>query len=252
MAPFVVIGVIILISATVTALLLPDSDSDGTKKVGSITGLLKDFGVMLFMFTVFVVMANMGFTDVALGLFLEQFHLGSRHVGLVFLLVGASYGLTMPFWGVLGDKCFQQNKMVAVSSSIVIIGLVFLGPLPFIPIRPSLPGTLVSLFVYGTGMAMQEPASFAGAQKEAIQAGYPDDMSTSGLVSGVWTASFSLRAFVGPSVTGFLLERYGFRYCSLFFVGLNLCLLLLSVGHLVMRRRSGNPSSRPLLKESSS
>ena len=99
---FALIGVLILISGFAIAVLLPDTHYEGTKKVGSILGLFKDFGVIVFLFTVFVVMANMGFIDVTLGLFLQQFHLTPSNIGLIFLLLGRVRWLNPTHMGIRG------------------------------------------------------------------------------------------------------------------------------------------------------
>jgi len=46
--------------------------------------------------------------------------------------------------------------------------------------------------------------------------GYADDISTYGMISGLWTSMTALGFFVGPSVGGFLLETVGFRNGSTF------------------------------------
>lgn len=51
--------------------------------------------------------------------------------------------------------------------------------------------------------------------------GFPDDMATYGLVSGLWASFFSLGAFVGPSVAGVLYDTVGFRNGTLFPVGVH-------------------------------
>jgi hypothetical protein len=41
--------------------------------------------------------------------------------------------------------------------------------------------------------------------------GFNDDLTTYGLISGLWASSFSLGAFVGPSVAGALFDAVGFQ-----------------------------------------
>lgn len=52
--------------------------------------------------------------------------------------------------------------------------------------------------------------------------GFADDMSTYGMVSGLWASFFSLGAFVGPSVAGILYDTVGFRSGTLFPVGMHI------------------------------
>jgi MFS family permease len=55
--------------------------------------------------------------------------------------------------------------------------------------------------------------------------GFPDDLMTYGLISGVWTSMFALGAFVGPSLSGILFDYVGFRIGTLFVLGLQLLLV---------------------------
>lgn len=47
-----------------------------------------------------------------------------------------------------------------------------------------------------------------------------DNIETYGLISGLWTSTFALGAFIGPSVSGFLFDAIGFRRACIFIVGL--------------------------------
>lgn len=48
--------------------------------------------------------------------------------------------------------------------------------------------------------------------------GFPDNIETYGLVSGLWTSTFALGAFIGPSVSGYLYDSIGFREAVLFII----------------------------------
>lgn len=52
--------------------------------------------------------------------------------------------------------------------------------------------------------------------------GFPNSIETYGVVSGLWTSTFALGAFIGPSVAGILLDNVGFRNGSMFIVLLHL------------------------------
>lgn len=47
----------------------------------------------------------------------------------------------------------------------------------------------------------------------------PDSIETYGLISGLWTSTFALGAFIGPTVSGVLFEHIGFRQSTIFIVG---------------------------------
>lgn len=48
--------------------------------------------------------------------------------------------------------------------------------------------------------------------------GLPDNIETYGLISGLWTSTFALGAFVGPSVSGALFDSIGFRKATIFVI----------------------------------
>jgi len=51
--------------------------------------------------------------------------------------------------------------------------------------------------------------------------GFPNNLETYGLISGLWTSTFALGAFVGPSIAGILYDSVGFRNGTMFVVILN-------------------------------
>ncbi|XP_076371494.1 MFS-type transporter SLC18B1-like isoform X4 [Tachypleus tridentatus] len=69
--------------------------------------------------------------------------------------------------------------VIFVGCCITILGLVFIGPLPGMPLQAA--------------------------------RGYPNDHTTYGLLSGMFQACSSLGAFVGPSIGGILSENVGYR-----------------------------------------
>lgn len=52
--------------------------------------------------------------------------------------------------------------------------------------------------------------------------GLPDNIDTYGLVSGLWTSTFALGAFFGPSISGMLYDSVGFRKAVIFIIVLHI------------------------------
>jgi len=50
-------------------------------------------------------------------------------------------------------------------------------------------------------------------------AGFPDAIGTYGLISGIWTSSFALGGFIGPTIAGILYDLVGFRWATQFVLG---------------------------------
>lgn len=80
--------------------------------------------------------------------------------------------------------------------------------------------TIISgLVLHGLGIAFQLVASFSDALRTSISHGLPDNIETYGLISGLWTSTFALGAFIGPSVSGALYDSIGFRESTIFVIG---------------------------------
>lgn len=82
--------------------------------------------------------------------------------------------------------------------------------------------------------------------------GLPDSIETYGLVSGLWTSTFALGAFVGPSVSGLLYDRIGFRKAVIFIIVLHTVVGLIGLIS-ILCERTPQPykevsASDPLLK----
>ena len=69
-------------------------------------------------------------------------------------------------------------------------------------------------------------ASFSSAQKAAIENQVTASSDTYAAISGIWTSSFALGNFIGPSIGGFLFDLINFRYTTLIFQIVGLCLLV--------------------------
>lgn len=53
------------------------------------------------------------------------------------------------------------------------------------------------------------------------QHGFANNLETYGLISGLWTSTFALGAFIGPSIAGILYDVVGFRAATVFVVVLS-------------------------------
>ncbi|XP_046424029.1 MFS-type transporter SLC18B1-like isoform X3 [Neodiprion fabricii] len=58
--------------------------------------------------------------------------------------------------------------------------------------------------------------------------GFSNNLETYGLISGLWTSTFALGAFIGPSIAGILLDTIGFRNASMFIVILHLLVAIVA------------------------
>lgn len=82
--------------------------------------------------------------------------------------------------------------------------------------------------------------------------GMPDSIDTYGLVSGLWTSTFALGAFFGPTISGILFDSIGFRKAVIFIIVLHLIVAGI-VSCSILCQRTPHPykeldASQPLLK----
>lgn len=71
-------------------------------------------------------------------------------------------------------------------------------------------------------------ASFGCAQKSAVISGLPESMEVQAVVSGLFTASFALGNFCGPTLSGIIYDQAGFSYNCLVLQLLVLVVLVLN------------------------
>ncbi|XP_073984794.1 uncharacterized protein [Rhodnius prolixus] len=96
---------------------------------------------------------------------------------------------------------------------------------------------IIGLVIHGFGIAGLMVPTFIDSICSAIAAGFPDDLSTYGVISGLWSSSFALGAFVGPSVSGYLFDVVGFQYGTFFVISTHL--LLVSILAIINYMRGG-------------
>ncbi|KAF2352408.1 Major facilitator superfamily [Trinorchestia longiramus] len=226
--PFVCMGSLLLVAATTTLFLLPSPEGPAeleTHHGGSqLIQLFKIPPITLAAFSIIAASISIGFVQATLEPHLRPLDLTPLQTGLVFVLNGASYALSAPIWGKLCDKGVPANIITLIGSITVVVAFLFLGPAPFLPLKESLGMCIGALILHGIGFGAMLVSTFSGAHKDAILHGMPDNIATYGLVSGMWTSTFALGAFIGPSCGGALLDYFGFNYASMFIVGLH-CLV---------------------------
>ncbi|XP_034232465.1 MFS-type transporter SLC18B1-like [Thrips palmi] len=239
--PFVVLGSALFLSAIMTAFVLPDHgqhESEPTQGA-SLWQVLKIPGVLLAAASIIVTSMSIGFLSATLEPHLRSFKLSPVVLGLMFVINGGTYALTAPCWGMLCDRAMVPKVATICGCLLIIVGFSLVGPAPFIPSDTVLSLSIVGLVLHGLGIAAQLVASFTDALRTSIAHGFPNNLETYGLISGLWTSTFALGAFIGPSVGGILYDCVGFRAGSMFVVGLNaLVCVMVIVFLLLVRRRS--------------
>ena len=222
--PFLCMGSLLLLAASITACILPNSDLSSDDNLHGGANMVKLFkipAVCLFAFAIIAASISIGFIQATLEPHLRPLGLSAFQTGLVFVLNGAAYALSAPIWGKLCDKGMPERLVTFLGSLIVVAAFLMIGPAPFLPLTESLPLNIGALVLHGVGFGAQLVATFTGAHKDAIKSGMADNLSTYGVVSGMWTSTFALGAFIGPSSAGVLQDYIGFDYACMFVVALH-------------------------------
>lgn len=226
--PFFVIGIATTVIAVIVSCVIPPvvpnpDDSNGQTKLSKILGIP---AVFLDSVSICAASSSMGFYTAVLEPHLREFGISSIAVGFMFIISGGTYACVAPFVGRICDTWAHPRKVMIWGCLLITTSFILVGPLPFSGIPKTLAACIIGLVVHGFGLACIMVPTFIDALRSSIAAGFPDDLSTYGLLSGLWSSSFALGAFVGPSVAGFLYDQVGFQYGSLFVI---FCHLLLFV-----------------------
>ena len=131
--------------------------------------------------------------------------------------------------------------MSLIGNILMAITYLFIGPVPFLNIQPSVELIYVMISFGGAAYSIVIVSTLARSQGAAKRIGYTDDVPTYQLISGqlnyremftfvyfcqnfyylgLWSSSTYLGIFVGPTVGGFLVENIGFAQASVCFMSL--------------------------------
>nr|XP_022912860.1 MFS-type transporter SLC18B1-like [Onthophagus taurus]XP_022912871.1 MFS-type transporter SLC18B1-like [Onthophagus taurus] len=215
-APFFVLGATMVCAIPINMFLLkPVEHCDVSNQNTSMLSLVKVPAVLVIGLVIVVTSSAWAFLDPTLEPHLREFDLSPEHVGLIFLLFSALYGIFSPIWGWLADRVFNHWHMMALGLIFSSFGLLLLGPSPLFNFLPnSLPLNLVALSIIGISVALSLLPTFQGVLTSAIEGGYSNAIPTYGIVAGIWSCMYSLGEVIGPSLGGILLEHYGFAVAS--------------------------------------
>nr|XP_050039144.1 MFS-type transporter SLC18B1-like [Dermacentor andersoni] len=250
MVPFVSIGVLMLICCALVYFLLPATE--GPNEVGQKTGDMLKFwcntSVLLDAYCVFCTFVTIGYNAAVLEPHLRPFNLEPYMVGMVFVLNGTVYACTAWIWGKVADKTVRTKELCVLACLLLCTSLVLIGPAPFLPFPTAIWTVMLALGLFGLGSGGTIVASFVGSFRDTLKRGFPDDLSTYGLVSSVFTVSHSMGAFVGPTLGGYLLDSVGYRMGTMVLLG-NELLLIIALCIYIAVHRQRSQDREPLLKE---
>ncbi|XP_007649688.1 MFS-type transporter SLC18B1 isoform X1 [Cricetulus griseus] len=212
--PFILLGCIVLLMIPLNLWILPSYESDpGEHSFWKLVTLPK---VCLIAFVIISLSSCFGFLDPTLSLFvLEKFNLPAGYVGLVFLGLALSYTISSPLFGLLSDRMPNLRKWFLVFGNLITAACyLLLGPVPILHIKSQLWLLVLVLVVNGFSAGMSIIPTFPEMLSCAYENGFEEGISTLGLISGLVSAMWSVGAFMGPMLGGFLYEKIGFEWAA--------------------------------------
>ncbi|XP_067057633.1 MFS-type transporter SLC18B1-like isoform X1 [Acropora muricata] len=207
--PFIVMGGVLLAIVPVVMIILPMDKNTVQKKKGALFQVLKIPGITVIGFSVLVSGIVLGFLDPTFAPYMKKFGLGPSKVGFIFLLCAFCYAVSAPLVGWICDKTGKTRPIMLIGALLLIIGILTLAPAPFLTFLPQRKVWLVclSMGLLGAAVSAYQVPCMPDMLETARENGMPEDITTHGVLSGIFNATASIGAFLGPTVSG-LTENY--------------------------------------------
>ncbi|XP_067882579.1 MFS-type transporter SLC18B1-like [Heterodontus francisci] len=212
--PFIALGCIVLSMVPLNMYILPRYDGIATN--ASFWKLLTIPKVIFLCLLIFSISSCIGFLDPTISLFAtDKFNLNAGYVGLVFLGFSTAYAVSSPLLGYLSDKIPRTRKwLMLVGSWLIAVSFLLLGPAPIFHIKCQLWMFILMLLMCGFSLSMCGIPFFPELISCVYENGCEEGLGTLGLVSGMFTACWSLGTFVGPTLGGYLYKELNFEWAA--------------------------------------
>ena len=138
-------------------------------------------------------------------------------VGITFMIYALTYIIGSLIAGQLCKTSGYAMMASVIGNGMMGIAFTFFGPVPFIPINPKPWLIQVAIAVTGVAYSFVMVSTFVRARLEVIKEGYRDSIETNLLISSMWSASFYLGNFLGPTIGGLLVDYFDFPWTAFTF-----------------------------------
>uniref|UniRef100_A0A8C5DNB9 Major facilitator superfamily (MFS) profile domain-containing protein n=1 Tax=Gouania willdenowi TaxID=441366 RepID=A0A8C5DNB9_GOUWI len=219
--PFLLLGCLLCVMVPFNIYVLPTIEADPSKE--SFFKLLTHGKIVLVCYVIFTLSAGLGFLDATLSLYaIKTFNLSNGYVGLIMLGLSLPYCLASPLMGYFTDKYPGSRTVLMVTGALITaVGFCLLGPTPFLHIQSQLWLVIVTLGLIGFSLGMTAIPTFPEIITCAYATGFPEGLSTLGLVSGLFGAVWSTGMFYGPIVGGLITQHLSFEWAATIQAGLH-------------------------------
>ncbi|KAI7686519.1 MFS-type transporter SLC18B1 [Sarcoptes scabiei] len=213
--PFFILGALMLINIPLCLVIIRDSKNCATIK-SPLKAYFKLLNLKMIINSGIIVIAAqlLSFLDPTVEPHLRKLGLGTHYVSLVFLVLSATYTLSSPFIGWISSSIENKFKIMSIGLMLLAVEFFFLGPSNFLHLETSFVQITIIMALIGISYSLAFIPTFENMIELSIKNGFPNDITTYSLVSGLWTAFCSLGEILGPIFGGFLTENFGFETSS--------------------------------------
>lgn len=244
--PFAVTGTAILLSGIIVLLVTDFPDMEHGDVDLPVMKILSNPRVLIALATCTIGAYSVGTIEATLSPFLELMDLNVKQIAIAFLVMSLCSVLATPIFGWLCDSAFSPWIISGTGCVFMFVCYCFIGPVPYLAFfQPSFLTVCGSLVAQGFGCAAVLVASFGSAQVAAVAAGFSESMEIQAVVSGLFTSSFALGNFCGPTVSGILFDSIGFNWNCLVLQALVVIILFLNIFCAIVKPSSPEYMSIP-------
>ncbi|XP_050541625.1 MFS-type transporter SLC18B1-like isoform X2 [Daktulosphaira vitifoliae] len=214
--PFIVMGLITLGTSFLVCIIMKQDVPSPNKAKTKVTHLMKVPTVFINSVATVITATAMGYYSATLEPHIRPFGLSPVDVGFVFIISGGTYALVAPMIGYICDTGVNPKKIMIFGTLLTVISYSIVGPAPYMPLDKSMFLVVTGLVIQGFALGSICVPTFVDSMNAAFNAGFANDIHTYGLLSGIWSSSFALGAFLGPSIAGALYDLVGFEQGTYF------------------------------------
>ena len=196
--PFFVMGGIQFLLFILSWFIFPGCESQtprsnkSEEKAMPIIPLIKIPKFSLTLLVLFTGGVSINILEPSIQLHLIPLNLTPVQLGLVFFIPALLYVLVTPLVGYLCDKFPKTMPLIMMSNLLCsIIAYSLFGPLPLLHLPLSLSTFLIGYLIFGISFSGLIVPVYSELTRIATSNGYPKDLRTHGLISGLFNAVYS-------------------------------------------------------------
>ncbi|CAM1318513.1 Uncharacterised protein g6948 [Pycnogonum litorale] len=181
----------------------------------------------------------LGFKETIISPFItDTFQVTVVTSGIMMTIGTVGYVIFALLVGYLVDKRVKPEYALLLGGSISTLSLLFIGPVPFLGLKPHLISTAVCLVLFAIANSLMLIPTYAILIEVQRRNNITDSVSSQNVNTTIILSVFSIGNVLGPVVSGALDDAFGYRWITLFFACFIFILLIMNVCNLAFREKS--------------